>query len=210
MAKDGTVFAVSMNVGAGKTVELIVTYEELLDKKDGFYTQTIDLQREGNETTDLHIEVKLEESLALKTFKCVVDSQYLIESKFEQKEIRNSQNTNTAHCSFHPFQFNTDGKLMVKYDVDTKGKDHEIHMTSDGHIIHFFSPISVKNPIPKYVVFVLDISGSMGGQKYEQLKQAMEKVLEDMRDEDEFSIVLFNSNVSTWSSSRTNKMVIFQ
>ena len=49
--------------------------------------------------------------------------------------------------------------------------------------------------IPKDVVFVLDISGSMYGEKMEQAKRALEQVLQMLRSGDRFAIVTFDGHV---------------
>merc|ERR1712110_1159210 len=49
------------------------------------------------------------------------------------------------------------------------------------------------------MVFVLDTSGSMGGEKIQQLKDAMFTVLEDLTESDFFNMIEFNSDVSHWS-----------
>lgn len=46
------------------------------------------------------------------------------------------------------------------------------------------------------MVFVLDVSGSMNGQKISQLREAMDLILGDLHDKDYFSIVLFHSTIS--------------
>merc|ERR1712088_297139 len=48
-------------------------------------------------------------------------------------------------------------------------------------------------------IFVLDTSGSMGGEKIQQLKDAMFTVLEELTDSDFFNMIEFNSDVSHWS-----------
>merc|ERR1712088_511316 len=54
-------------------------------------------------------------------------------------------------------------------------------------------------------VFVLDTSGSMGGEKIQQLKDAMFTVLEELTDSDFFNMIEFNSDVSHWSGEGFNE-----
>merc|ERR1712226_1380572 len=70
----------------------------------------------------------------------------------------------------------------------------------DGYFVHFFVP---ENPetLPKHAIFILDVSGSMHGEKLQQLKEAMFTVLNDMKPEDFFNIITFSSSVSNWSPS---------
>jgi secreted protein with Ig-like and vWFA domain len=65
----------------------------------------------------------------------------------------------------------------------------------DGYFVHFFSPTTLPT-LPKHVIFVLDTSGSMAGTRIEQTKQAMNSILDQLRDEDLFSVVEFSSGVT--------------
>jgi len=66
---------------------------------------------------------------------------------------------------------------------------------NDGYFVHFFAPTNLK-PLHKHIVFVLDVSGSMGGRKIEQLKEAMQKILDDLNDGDYFNIIEFSYSVT--------------
>ncbi|MEK7682008.1 MAG: VWA domain-containing protein, partial [Chloroflexota bacterium] len=55
--------------------------------------------------------------------------------------------------------------------------------------------------VDKDVVFVLDISGSMQGQKMEQARAALEYVLDRLNPGDRFNIIAFNSAVSTYADA---------
>ncbi|CAH2240464.1 jg6266 [Pararge aegeria aegeria] len=85
------------------------------------------------------------------------------------------------------------GQFIVQYDVD-QPKNGEI-LVNDGYFVHFFAPKSLP-PLSKYAVFVLDTSGSMGGNKISQLKKAMNTILSDLNQRDYFSIIEFNSRVT--------------
>ncbi|XP_045761360.1 inter-alpha-trypsin inhibitor heavy chain H4-like isoform X4 [Maniola jurtina] len=84
------------------------------------------------------------------------------------------------------------GQFVVQYDVE-RTNNGEI-LVNDGYFVHFMAPTSLP-PLSKYVVFVLDTSGSMMGRKVEQLRSAMEAILSDLNPNDYFSIVEFNSDV---------------
>ncbi|XP_039745147.1 inter-alpha-trypsin inhibitor heavy chain H4-like isoform X14 [Pararge aegeria] len=84
------------------------------------------------------------------------------------------------------------GQFVVQYDVD-RTDNNEI-LVNDGYFVHLLAPTSL-TPLSKYVVFVLDTSGSMMGRKIVQLRNAMEAILSDLKPNDYFSIVEFNSDV---------------
>ena len=53
--------------------------------------------------------------------------------------------------------------------------------------------------LPKHVVFVLNVSGSMGGEKIGQLKDSLVTVLDNMTEHDYFNIITFCDGVSHWN-----------
>ena len=52
-----------------------------------------------------------------------------------------------------------------------------------------------EQPIPKDVLIVVDQSGSMEGEKFEQAQQAMRYILEHLNPEDRFNIISFSTGV---------------
>ena len=56
------------------------------------------------------------------------------------------------------------------------------------------------------MVFVLDHSGSMSGRKIDQLIEAMQNILPQLKPEDLFNIIRFADDASVWNSVE-NKFV---
>jgi uncharacterized protein YegL len=69
--------------------------------------------------------------------------------------------------------------------------------------VHFFAPPEL-TPLPKHVVFVLDVSGSMHGRKIEQLREAMDSILRELRPGDYFNLIEFSYSVTV-----SNNIIIF-
>jgi len=111
--------------------------------------------------------------------------------------------------------------VEVSYEVrnDTPDKDFELYyvlgegaistslMTyrnpdEDGFFLLLLAPPPVPETLTvvhKDVVFVLDTSGSMSGEKLEQAKGALRFILDHLNPGDRFNIVVFNSGVSTYA-----------
>lgn len=70
-------------------------------------------------------------------------------------------------------------------------------LVNEGYFVHFFAPSDLP-PLPKYVLFVLDTSGSMFGTRIRQLKDAMNSILSDLKPEDKFNIIEFATDVQAW------------
>jgi Ca-activated chloride channel family protein len=73
--------------------------------------------------------------------------------------------------------------------------------SEDGYFLLLASP-EVKapdvKPLPKTVVFVIDRSGSMAGKKIEQARKALKSVLNNLRDDDLFNIVVYDDRVESF------------
>lgn len=66
------------------------------------------------------------------------------------------------------------------------------YQVKDGFFVHHYAPTAL-SVLQKHVVFVLDLSSSMAGRRITQLKLAMAAILDELRTDDYFSIVQFNS-----------------
>ena len=67
----------------------------------------------------------------------------------------------------------------------------------DGYFVHFFAPDFLPK-LPKHVIFVIDISGSMFGEKMKQTKDAMVTILDDLTEKDFFNIIVFSDDAEHW------------
>ena len=79
------------------------------------------------------------------------------------------------------------------------GSDAGVIQVLGSYFVQYFSPSGL-NPLPKSVVFVIDVSGSMSGTKIVQTRQAMHAILGQLRPGDLFNIILFDHAVSQWKT----------
>jgi len=77
--------------------------------------------------------------------------------------------------------------------VDRPQLDGGDILIRDGYFVHFISPENLA-PIAKNIIFVIDKSGSMSGERIEKTKEAFEYIVQDLNDEDHFQIVTFESS----------------
>ncbi|MBI4789524.1 MAG: VWA domain-containing protein [Chloroflexi bacterium] len=76
--------------------------------------------------------------------------------------------------------------------------------SDDGFFLMLVAPkveVSRSQVIAKDVILVLDISGSMQGQKIEQAKRALSYVLDQLNDADRFNIIAFSTGTTPYASS---------
>jgi Ca-activated chloride channel family protein len=70
----------------------------------------------------------------------------------------------------------------------------------DGFFLLLAAPtVEVERVIPRDVILVLDVSGSMDGEKIEQAKDALTYVLDHLNKEDHFSVIAFSTGLQKYS-----------
>ncbi|NXA45177.1 ITIH4 inhibitor, partial [Nothocercus julius] len=197
-------FQVSVSVAAGSKVTFELTYEELLKRELGKYELLLKV-RPKQLVQHFQMDVHIFEPQGIRFLE--TDSTFLTNELTEA--LTKVQNKTKAHILFKPTvdqQKNPDvgetllnGDFIVRYDVERDATAGDIQIVN-GYFVHYFAPHEM--PVfPKNVIFVIDRSGSMAGRKIEQTRDALLKILQDLRAEDHFSFITFNSKVSEWRSS---------
>ncbi|XP_070793135.1 inter-alpha-trypsin inhibitor heavy chain H3-like [Pituophis catenifer annectens] len=194
-------FSVSVNIASSSKVTFQLTYEELLKRKFGKYEMFIKVNPKQL-VNKFEIEANIFEPQGI--------SELEVEGTFLNNEllpvVKKSFSGKKGHVSFSPTieqQRTCDnctttllqGDFVIKYDVNRDSPNNL--QVVNGYFVHFFAP-KILERLPKNVAFVIDVSGSMYGQKIRQAREALTKIVEDLKEEDHFNIILFGSSVSTW------------
>ncbi|XP_057562679.1 inter-alpha-trypsin inhibitor heavy chain H1 [Hippopotamus amphibius kiboko] len=198
-------FTIHVAIGPRSKATFRLTYEEVLRRKLMQY--------------DINIKVKPKQ--LVQNFEIDVDifepqgiSKLDAQASFLPKElaaqlIKKSFSGKKGHVLFRPTVGQQqscatcsttllNGDFKVTYDVN-RDKACDL-LVANNHFAHFFAPQNLKK-LNKNVVFVIDISSSMEGQKVKQTKEALLKILGDLRPGDYFDLVLFGSAVQSWRGS---------
>lgn len=202
-------FRVSVNTEARTAVTFYLLYEELLQRRGGFYEHVINLTPR-QKLKDFFIEVQIVENTDLSYLHVPELRRHEIvareESPTSLKHVDISRPTqNSAKIKYRPDLVNLQRKLksrhslqfVVEYDVtrDTD-KAGEIQVV-DGFFVHFVAPQHLP-AMPKHIVFVIDTSGSMMGKKMKQTKNALRTIIGELREKDHMTLLSFSDEVSTW------------
>uniref|UniRef100_A0A286XPV5 Inter-alpha-trypsin inhibitor heavy chain H3 n=1 Tax=Cavia porcellus TaxID=10141 RepID=A0A286XPV5_CAVPO len=195
-------FTVSVNVAAGSKVTFELTYEELLKRHKGKYEMYLKIQPKQL-VKNFEIDVHIFEPQGISTLDA--------EASFITNDLLGSALTKSfsgkkGHVSFKPSLDQQrscptcadsllNGDFTVTYDVNRESPANV--QIVNGYFVHFFAPQGLP-VVPKNVVFVIDVSGSMSGRKIEQTKDALLRILEDVRKEDYLNFILFSGSVTTW------------
>ncbi|XP_031349541.1 inter-alpha-trypsin inhibitor heavy chain H4-like isoform X2 [Photinus pyralis] len=220
-ARDSNRFVVSVNIQPESKAVFYLTYEQLLDRKDSHYEQVINIHP-GQPVKDLSVEVVIAESRKITDLKAppLRSGNEIGTDKPELDPRADIEifNDTAAVVKFSPNverqkefarvlgtkeENGLSGQFVVQYDVERDPSGGEV-LIEDGYFVHFFAPKEL-DPLPKHVVFVLDTSGSMWGQKIQQLIQAMNSIVDQLNESDLISLVEFNSNTKVWDLDNPEK-----
>ncbi|XP_015855582.2 inter-alpha-trypsin inhibitor heavy chain H3 isoform X1 [Peromyscus maniculatus bairdii] len=198
-------FTVSVNVAAGSKVTFELTYEELLKRHKGKYEMYIKVQPKQL-VRHFEIDAHIFEPQGIS----MLDA----EASFITNDLLGSALTKSfsgkkGHVSFKPSLDQqrscptcTDsllnGDFTIVYDVNRESPGNV--QVVNGYFVHFFAPQGLP-VVPKNIVFVIDISGSMAGRKIHQTRDALLKILDDMKEDDYLNFILFSTHVTTWKDS---------
>ncbi|XP_068171180.1 inter-alpha-trypsin inhibitor heavy chain H3-like [Antennarius striatus] len=200
-------FSVSVNIAGNSGVIFSLTYEELLERKLGQYEILVRVKpKQVVNKFQILANIYEPQGIAYVNIQSTFltnDLLLLVQKTVSEKE---------AHISFSPTMEQQkkcpdcdgtiiDGDFIIKYDVKRSADLGEIQVVN-GYFVHFFAPPNLPR-VPKNVVFVIDRSGSMYGRKIEQTREAMLLILDDLNEDDSFSIVQFDHNIDVWKPSLT-------
>uniref|UniRef100_A0AAZ3PE76 Inter-alpha-trypsin inhibitor heavy chain H3 n=1 Tax=Oncorhynchus tshawytscha TaxID=74940 RepID=A0AAZ3PE76_ONCTS len=200
-------FSVSVNIAANSNVTFILTYEELLQRKLGQYEIMTQVKpKQLVQHFEIVADIYEPQGIAfLDAYGTFISNELL---PLVEKTVTDKK----AHISFCPTMDQQrkcpgcdgtliDGDFVIKYDVNRAETLGDIQVMN-GYFVHFFAPPDLPR-VPKNVVFVIDRSGSMSGNKMHQTREAMLTILNDLHEDDYFGIVTFDHHISTWKGSLT-------
>nr|XP_040050001.1 inter-alpha-trypsin inhibitor heavy chain H6 [Gasterosteus aculeatus aculeatus] len=207
-------FRVAVSVPPGALMSFSLSYEELLPRRLGRYELSLGL-RPGQPVQNLTLEVSITERTGISFIKAFPLKTSRLISNTAQGDADPPASTHVEHSAgcarvrYSPTiqQQNSisskglNADFIIQYDVDLRDPLGEVQVY-DGYFVHYFAPRGLP-VVPKDVIFVIDVSGSMIGTKIKQTKQAMSIILGDLREGDHFNIITFSDKVYTWKKGRT-------
>uniref|UniRef100_A0A7N6BW82 Inter-alpha-trypsin inhibitor heavy chain family member 6 n=1 Tax=Anabas testudineus TaxID=64144 RepID=A0A7N6BW82_ANATE len=196
-------FRVAVSVPSGALTSFSLTYEELLPRRLGHYQISLGL-RPGQLVQNLTLDVSILERTGISFIKVLPlrTSRLLSNITEGDKDAPASthieRSTGCARVCYSPTlqqqssisSKGLDADFIIQYDVDLRDPMGDIQVY-DGYFVHYFAPRGLP-VVPKDVIFVIDVSGSMIGTKIKQTKQAMCTILGDLREGDHFNIITFS------------------
>merc|ERR1712223_2250336 len=216
--RDANKLSISVNLEPAGKLTFTLTYEELLKRVNSKYEYILHVQP-GQIVKDYRADIYLNESLPLKSIHVpeLKTNPNEITAQLDENSIATVErnidgDSNKAHIVFKPdvqyqklaaknLENDEDsgmfGQFIVQYDVDLSSTGGNEIQVLDGYFVHYFAPENLQT-LPRHVIFVVDVSGSMSGTKLKQTKDALVTILDDMTEQDYFDIITFSTDVKYW------------
>ncbi|XP_069124411.1 inter-alpha-trypsin inhibitor heavy chain H4-like [Argopecten irradians] len=203
------IFVVYMNVAANSEAIFRLSYQEIVKKVLGQYTQYIHI--EPNQVVEnLTVIASFQEPQGIDMFSYSLPGSTVLSttSVASKNTILHASETKRELVYIPPVdaQFSSlggsvglKGDLVLKYTLTPQVDNGGTLIINDGAFVHYFAPVGLST-MDKTVIFVIDVSGSMGGEKLRQVKVAMHSILSRLRETDSFNIIIFSNDVSRWKS----------
>lgn len=210
MERGMELFQITINLAPQSSAMFTLVYNELLERRKGVYKQTLVVQP-GTIVSNLSVSASFAERQGFTYFAYSLpgrDEKLTSSSNDYQTQLRAS--VNSRELVFRPTiemqrQFDNEsgihGEFIIYYNVSAEPGGGSI-IVQNGYFAHFFAPPNLSR-IPKNILFIIDTSGSMSGEKIDQARQAMLKILDDLKttDADTFNILLFDDEPEIWKES---------
>ncbi|XP_006169363.1 inter-alpha-trypsin inhibitor heavy chain H4 [Tupaia chinensis] len=195
-------FQVSVSVAPTTKVTFELVYEELLQRHLGVYELLLKV-RPQQLVKHLQVDIHIFEPQGISFLE--TESTFMTDKLAEA--LTTSQNKTKAHIRFKPTLAQQqkspekqdtvlDGSFIVRYDVNRTDSGGSIQI-ENGYFVHYFAPEGLP-AMPKNVIFVIDTSGSMSGRKIQQTREALIKILDDLKPKDQFNLITFSREVTQW------------
>ncbi|MGB1121834.1 MAG: VIT domain-containing protein, partial [Saprospiraceae bacterium] len=165
-----------------------MTYTQTLEKENGTVEYTFPFGTAENTATkqipEFSFKVNIETSDKLKNIYSPTHETEIIR-KGENKAVVGFEGNQLKNAANFKLYFNTDNS-KIGMSILTYNDTYE-----DGFFMMNLSPgiADAEEVIAKDITFVIDVSGSMAGEKMEQAKKALNFCIANLNDEDRFNVV---------------------
>ncbi len=180
-------------IPAGGERRIEIEYSEVLDMDNGLVEYVYPLNTEKFSPRPLEevtVNVTIRSNEALKAVYCsshevdiVRRGDYNATIGFEEYDVRPDRDF-VLYFTVSPDDV---GVNLLSYRPDARG---------EGFFLLLAAPkveVETEQVVAKDVILVLDVSGSMSGEKIEQAKTALNFVLDNLNDQDRFNVIAFST-----------------
>lgn len=196
------------------SVELTVTYEELLKAPSGKYEYVLP-RTEAVQQSDWSLEMEIavdvpEGVIAPKNDSTQLFNIYSPTHELITKRLRNGH----ASVRLEKDATNQSGHFRLYWEApDAKKPAPGVSLfscpagtkKSEGYFLIIWEPESTAKPKPRELTLVLDRSGSMRGEKLEKVKEAARNIVQSLNDKEYFNLITYNEGIDCFSDKPVAK-----
>lgn len=180
----------------------VLEYVEVLERNRGLYRYGIHFDPEYT-AGDITVQIGIEDVARIKTLRPIPRQSAKVRG---ETKVRFSKDYHKAAVEFTPKNYNSDRYWFgIEFDVDQVGcsvfTDAEFFVERCRPSRALF-PKQYRGDFGINVIFVIDASGSMWGDRMAQTQQAFKFMLEDLKSGDSFNVVSFESEASIFAAER--------
>ncbi len=175
-----------------------IRYTQLLKQRDGLVDFTLPLGNSKHSTKPikaLNLTLRVQATDAIKNIYSPTHD-VKIERPESTRAVCKLSLTDVQTADdfrlFYGTQRGPVGMNLISYRPDINGEGYFLLLAAPD-----IKPADAQ-PVPKTVVFVVDRSGSMSGEKFEQVRSALRFVLDRLKPDDLFNIVAYDAKVEAF------------
>lgn len=197
-SKNKNLFSYSLSFGAKQSIIVRLKYEQAVKKSLGIYEYVLFLR----DTDTVHSINSLSVNLTISSLNNINKLETPGFTGASVKYLSATTGRITYSANAMPGQ-----DLTVVYTTDNpplNGNMLFYNKGGQGYMMHVFSPNETQlgtTALSKDVIFVVDKSGSMSGEKIAQVKKVFTKIISDLPPDDYFNVIFFDATMRTYSGT---------
>lgn len=197
-SRNKNLFSYSLSFEAGQSIIVRLKYEQAIKKSLGNFEYVLFLRN----TDTIHSINSLSVNLTISSLN---DITTLETPGFTGASVK-YLSTTTGRISYNANAL-PDKDLTVAYTTNNPSLNGDMlfyNKGGQGYMMHVFSPTETDlgtTAMSKDIVFVIDKSGSMSGEKIAQVKSVFTKIISDLPPDDYFNVIFFDTVMRTYSST---------
>ncbi len=196
--KKKNLFSYSLSFAPGQSIIVRLRYEQAVKKTLGEYEYVLFLRNtdQAHSVSDLSVNLSITSINEITTLETPgftgANVKYLSTTRGQVKYSADAL---------------PDKDLTVVYTTNNPPLNGDMlfyNTGGQGYLMHVFSPSEADlgtTAMSKDIVFVIDKSGSMGGDKIAQVKRVFTSIISDLPPDDYFNVIFFDSSTRAYSST---------
>ncbi len=197
-SRNKNMFSYSLSFEAGQSIIVKLKYEQAIKKSLGNFEYVLFLRN----TDTTHSINSLSVNLTISSLNDITTLETPGFTGASKKYLSATSGRISYSANAMP-----DTDLTVVYTTNNPQLNGDMlfyNMGGQGYMMHVFSPNETDlgtTALSKDIVFVIDKSGSMSGEKIAQVKSVFTKIISDLPPDDYFNVIFFDTDMRRYSSS---------